>query len=193
VPALSRREPGLVIEIPVPSLVVLIGAAGAGKSTLAQRLFQPDEIVSSDEMRALLTGDPANQQVTRRAFGILHREVARRLLDRRLVVVDATSVERHARSSLRRLARAAGVPTVALALAMPPAQVHARNAARRGRVVPAEVVDQHLRLVGRLGTSPLQVAAALAVEGFDAVHVLWTTGELDDAVVMRRPLVPRPR
>ena len=36
------------ITIQDPSLVVLVGAAGAGKSTLAARLFDPDEIVSSD-------------------------------------------------------------------------------------------------------------------------------------------------
>jgi predicted kinase len=183
----------MLIEIPSPALVVLIGAAGAGKSTVARRQFRPDEVVSSDETRGRLTGDPTNQRVTRRAFAILHREVADRLLAGRLVVVDATSVERHARSSLRRLARAAGVPTVAVALVMPAADVHARNAARPGRVVPTEVVDHHLRLIGRLGSSPMEVGATLIAEGFDAVRVISTSAELDDVVVVRRPPGPPTR
>ena len=40
------------IEIADPSLVVLIGAAGAGKSTFAARNFAPDEILSSAPMAA---------------------------------------------------------------------------------------------------------------------------------------------
>ena len=65
------------IEIPVPGLVVLIGAAGAGKSTLAVRLFAPADVLSSDDLRAAVSGDAADQRATRTAFGILHREVRR--------------------------------------------------------------------------------------------------------------------
>jgi len=54
----------MIIELPEPCLVVLIGAAGSGKSTLAARLFAPDEVLSSDANRALLTGDAADQGVT---------------------------------------------------------------------------------------------------------------------------------
>ena len=39
------------IVLPDPSLVVLIGAAGAGKSTFAARHFAPDEVLSSDRFR----------------------------------------------------------------------------------------------------------------------------------------------
>ena len=48
----------------IRALVVLIGAAGAGKSTLAARLFAPDEIVSSDALRAVISGDEADQRVS---------------------------------------------------------------------------------------------------------------------------------
>ena len=40
------------LTIAVPSLVLLVGPAGSGKSTLAGRLFSPDEILSSDALRA---------------------------------------------------------------------------------------------------------------------------------------------
>ena len=38
----------LRVDIPVPSVVVLIGASGAGKSSFARAFFGPTEILSSD-------------------------------------------------------------------------------------------------------------------------------------------------
>ena len=161
-----------ILEIPVPGLVVLVGAAGAGKSTLAARLFTPAEILSSDDLRAALSGDAADQRATRLAFGILHREVRRRLATGRLVVVDATNVEPRARLELRWIAAAAAVPAIAIAIVAPPAEVHARNAARAGRVVPAEIVDRHLTRLAGLGSEPAAIVAALLDEGFVAALVV---------------------
>ena len=56
------------IDIADPSLVVLIGAAGAGKSTFAARHFADDEVLSSDRYRRLVSGDEADQAATRAAF-----------------------------------------------------------------------------------------------------------------------------
>ena len=179
------------IDIPIPSLVVLIGASGAGKTTLAARLFDPTEIVSSDDLRAVVSGAAADQRATRTAFQILHREVGRRLARGRLVVVDATNIERGARLSLLRLARAAGAPAIALVLLGSATDVHARNASRPGRVVPSDVVARHLERLARLGTDPAEVAGSLLGEGFAAAHVLSTTAAIDALRQVRR--VPRPR
>ncbi len=97
------------IVIPDPSLVILVGAAGSGKSTFATRHFRPSEILSSDAMRVLISGDEADQHATDAAFGRLHRELERRLQERLLTVVDATNVERRARRALLARAVAAGV------------------------------------------------------------------------------------
>src|SRR5215218_7341131 len=137
------------LTLPVPALVALVGAAGSGKSTLARRLFAPDEILSSDDIRAAISGDPTDQRATRPAFAILHREAARRLGDGRLVVVDATNVERAARRSLLGVSRRAAVPAIAIVLVPDPRDVHARNAGRQGRVVPRDVVDVHLARLAR--------------------------------------------
>ena len=174
------------IDVPIPGLVVLIGAAGAGKSTLARRLFEPAEILSSDALREAVSGDPTDQRATRRAFAILHREVRRRLANGRLVVVDATNVTAQARASLRRLARTAGAPAIAIVLAPLPADVHARNAGRTGRVVPTAIVERHLIALQALGSSATAIAAALAAEGFTSTRVLRSGGELDTVTAVRR-------
>jgi predicted kinase len=138
------------IRVPVPGLVVLVGAAGSGKSTFAARHFRPDEVLSSDAFRALIAGDPADQAATRPAFAALHRELRRRLAGRRLGVVDATNVSGRARTALLREARLAGVPAVAIVLDLPPDTVLARNRARPGQAaVPEGAVQEQLVALAR--------------------------------------------
>lgn len=173
-----------VVEIPDPSLVVLIGAAGAGKTTFASRHFKPSEILSSDAYRALIAGDEADQRATRAAFRRLHRDLAARLDAGQLTVVDATNVEAPARRSLLRLAGSAGVDAVAIVLDLPETVVLARNAARSGRVVDEAVVQRHLARL-RLGIDGER--AAILAEGFATVAVFRVPDELDRTTVIRRP------
>jgi predicted kinase len=144
-----------------------VGAAGSGKTTLAARLFSPADVLSSDEFRRVVSGNAGNQAVTRTAFSILHRELVRRLAAGRLVVVDATNVERHARLALLRRAAAAGAPAHAVVLALPDRLVHARNASRTERVVDPAIVDRHLAIL-----ASALAAGTLEAEGFATVHVL---------------------
>ena len=162
------------IRLPVPSLVVLMGAAGSGKSTFAARWFAPGDVLSSDAFRARIAGDPADQRATRPAFAALHRELRRRLAAGRLAVVDATSVSRQARSTLLREARAAGVPAVAIVLDLPPDVVLARNRERAGRsVVPEAAVRSHLVALARS-----MAGAGLEGEGFMATWRLRTAADV---------------
>ena len=181
------------IDVPIPGLVALIGAAGAGKSTLAGRLFEPSEILSSDALREAISGDASDQRATRPAFGILHREIRRRLAAGRLVVVDATNVEPAARRSLISLARRAAVPALAIAIIPSRSEVHARNAGRIGRIVPPAIVDRHLERAAALGADPDAVAVALLGEGFARAHVLRTPDELDAVRIRRRVADPLSR
>jgi predicted kinase len=173
----------LELVIPDPSLIVLIGAAGAGKSTFAARHFRPDEILSSDAYRAIIAGDEADQRATRPAFTRLHRALERRLGDGLLTVVDATNVERSARQALVVRAASAGLPAVAIVLDLPEATVLSRNASRRGRVVDAAVVRRHLLRVRR---SLDGLPASLHDEGFGEVVVLRNEVELDAVRIVRR-------
>jgi len=171
------------IVIADPSLVVLVGAAGAGKSTFAARHFAADEVLSSDRYRALVSGDETDQGATRAAFGRLHRELARRLASGRLTVVDATSVEGTARRALIKRARAASVPAVAIVLDLPAEIVLAQNAARRPRTVDEAVVRRQTdRLRMSLdGPNPL-----IGRDGFIAVVVLRDAVEIDGVRILRR-------
>jgi predicted kinase len=163
-------DPTPVIRLPDPCLVVLVGAAGAGKSTFAARHFAPGEILSSDAFRERIAGDATDQRATGPAFAALHRELRRRLADGRLTVVDATSVLPAARAALLRDAAAAGIPAVAVVLDLPPDVVLARNAGRPGaRAVPEEVVRRQLDELRRS-----LVEDGLEREGFSAVVRLRT-------------------
>ncbi len=165
-----------------PSLVVLVGPAGSGKSTLAVRHFAPDEILSSDAYRKLVSGDEADQGATGLAFRRLHDDVARRLGAGRLSVIDATNLTRHARLTLLARARDADVPTVAIVLDLPADVVHARNAGRVTRVVAKAVVDRQLAtLRATIDT------ASLPSEGFDLVVVLHDPAAIDSLRLERRP------
>ena len=161
------------VELPEPALVVLVGAAGAGKSTLAARLFDAGDVLSSDTFRGIVSGDEGDQGATRVAFSILHRELVRRLAARRTTVVDATNVQAYARRQLVRRATAAGIPAVAIVLHLPPALVLVRNATRAGRIVPEEAVRRQMAELER------SLRRGLETEGFTAVHVLRAAADVD--------------
>lgn len=165
----------MVIGIPSDALVLLVGASGSGKTTFVAHHFAPADVLSSDVYRALVSGDPADQRATRRAFGMLHAELERRLARGRLTVVDATNVTRRARLALLVRARRAGRPVVAIVLEVTEAVAQARNCQRPARVVPEPVVSRHVR----------ELAATLAAghldgEGYLDVHRLGAeaTGEV---------------
>ena len=168
-----------------PCLILLVGPAGAGKSTLARRLVAPDEILSSDALRKAVAGDEADQSASRVAFQILHRDLARRLAAGRLTLVDATNLRASNRRPLLQRARAAGVPVAAIVLDLPPAVVRARNG-ERARVVDDEVIDRQLRGLRETVDGP-----QLEREGVDPIVVLRTPEALDAVGIVRVP-VSRP-
>ena len=167
-------EPRPNLDLPEPCLVVLVGAAGSGKSTLAARLFAPDQVLSSDAYRGIVSGDEGDQSATQAAFRRLHADLHRRLAEGRTTVVDATNVTSFARRSLTRIAGRHGVPAIAIVLDLPADLVLARNAIRAGRIVPEPAVRRQLADLARsLGRDQL------AGEGFVLVRRLRTAGDVD--------------
>lgn len=137
-------------------------------------------MLSSDAFRAAISGDEGDQRVTRTAFSILHRELGKRMAARRTTVVDATNVTAYARRAVAQRATAAGIPAVAIVLALPPALVLARNATRAGRIVPEAAVHRQLDDLER------SLRRGMEMEGFEAVHVLRTPEDVDTLEVTWR-------
>jgi protein phosphatase len=166
------------IDLPDPSLVVLVGASGSGKSSFAARHFAPTEVISSDFCRGLVADDENDQAATADAFAVLNFIASKRLEQPRLTVIDATNVQRSARKPLLALAREHDLFAVAIVLDLPEAVCLERNRARPDRDFGPHVVRQQ--------RSQMKGAAKkLRREGF---HRVWSLGSVEEveAVELRR-------
>jgi protein phosphatase len=164
-----------------PSLVLLIGASASGKSTFAARHFRPTEILSSDAFRALVSDDPTNQAATADAFALLHAVAEKRMARGRVVVVDATNVQDHARKALFELAHRHAYTVTGIVFDLPEWVCQERNRARGDGAYPARVIR---RQVDDLRRS----RRGLAREGFARLYAFESEGEVDAATVERAPL-----
>ena len=169
------------IEIPELSLVVLIGASGSGKTTFAGKHFKKTEIISSDDCRAMVADDPADQNATPEAFEVMHFIAGTRLRTGRLTVADATNVQSRARKPLVELARKHDCLPVAIVLNMPEPLCQSRNIERTDRQTPARTVRRQTQDLRRS-------IRGLKREGFSQVHVINSPEDADDAVISRAPL-----
>jgi F420-dependent oxidoreductase-like protein len=151
-----------VLRLPDPCLVVLVGATAAGKSDWAARWFHPDQVVSSDRLRAVVGRGERDQRASRDAFEVLDLIVAKRLRRGLTTVIDSTGLDAARRAAWRELAERHGVPAYAVLFDTPDGDVRARNRARAAPV-PAKVVAAQLR-------EAAAAADRVASEGFAGVH-----------------------
>ena len=151
------------MQVPDPALVLLVGAAGSGKSTWAAARYRDAEVVSSDALRAVVGSGTADLDASEDAFRLLDQIVAGRTRRGLTVVVDTLGLDPERRASWAALAHQSGLPLVAVVFDTPPALCRARNAAR-DRPVPAAVLGGQLRRMRDIG-------AELEAEGWD-VHVV---------------------
>jgi protein phosphatase len=168
------------LAIPADGLVMLIGPSGSGKSTFAARHFLPTQVLSSDQMRAVVSDDPHDQTATDDAFELLHKALAMRLARRRLTVIDATNVEGWARQQPLAIARRQRRPAVAIVLALPLEVCLAHNLARESPRRPASIRRQYRWLTDTL--------ESLEADGFDTTWILRSEQEVDDVEVDRLAL-----
>jgi len=170
----------VILRLPSDALVVLIGPSGSGKSTFASARFTRTEILSSDELRAMVADDAGDQSATEAAFELLHTALGMRLARRRLTVVDSTSVEGWARERLLSIARRLGRPAAAIVFDIPVATCLERNATRTDRQLPPAAVRRQHALMRRS-------LDALAGEGFDPIVVLSTPQAVEALKIVRVP------
>lgn len=147
-----------MLRLPAPCLVVLVGPGAAGKSTWAAAHFAPDQVVSSDRLRAVVGSGEDDITASADALRLVDDIVGARVGRGLTTVVDTLGLDADRRSTWRELAAAAGVPCVAVAFDTAPAVCRERNRARAKRI-PADV------LAGQLRAWP-GVREGLAAEGF---------------------------
>ena len=150
------------MRLPPHSLVVLIGPSGAGKSTWATAQFRPDQVVSSDALRALVGAGEHDQRAGTDAFELLGTVLERRLRRGLLTVVDTLGLDAERRQGYVALARRNGFEAHAVVFGTPADVCRARN---RGRPepVPAKVLTNQLAATER-------AVHEVRREGFDGVH-----------------------
>ncbi len=148
-------------DIPTDALVLLVGPAGAGKSTWAAARFRRSQVLSSDAFRELVSDDAADQTATHDAFAVLHAIAGARARRGLLTVIDATNLLVSARRPLLDLARRHGRPTIAVTFDVALPELLARNL-RRERVVPAATVRRHHAQMAR-------ALRALSGEGYETI------------------------
>jgi protein phosphatase len=173
-----------MINLQGSALVLLIGASGSGKSTFAARHFAPDAVVSSDQLRGLLSGNEGDQQATEAAFGRLHEWLDARLAAGMFAVVDATNTDWIRRAALIGQAARHARPVVAVVFDLPLDLCLQRNAART-RTVSAAVIRRQRQALHR-------DLDRLDLEGFSAVYMFRTEDEIREvAVRIENGPVPR--
>ncbi|KJH72303.1 polynucleotide kinase-phosphatase [Aliterella atlantica] len=169
------------ITIPELSLVVLVGASGAGKSSFAKKHFQPTEVISSDFCRGLVSDDENNQAASRDAFDLLHYIAAKRLAAGKLTVIDATNVQAEDRKPLLALAKEYHCLPVAIALNLPEQVCHDRNQHRPDRNFGFHVVQRQSAAMRRNLRN-------LKREGFRYVYTLNSPEDIEAVSIQIQPL-----
>lgn len=175
-----NQKIGQIIEAPDPSVILIAGPSGAGKTTFARTHFRATEILSSDHFRALVCDDESNQCATADAFDCLYFVANRRLHNRRLTVIDATNVRPQDRKGFVELATNFGVPAIAIVLNIHEQVCHERNRTRSGRGFGPEIVHTQISQLQR-------DLANLEAEGFRPVYVLDSPEAAAAAVIRRVP------
>ncbi|ABA21216.1 polynucleotide 2',3'-cyclic phosphate phosphodiesterase / polynucleotide 5'-hydroxyl-kinase / polynucleotide 3'-phosphatase [Trichormus variabilis ATCC 29413] len=169
------------ITIPELSLVVLIGASGAGKSTFARQHFQQFEVISSDFCRGLVSNDENSQSASRDAFDVLHYITTKRLAAGKLTVIDATNVQPEDRKTLLQMAKQYHCFAVAIVFDLPEELCHERNQQRSDRQFGSHVVRRHTQMLRRS-------LRGLEKEGFRYVHTLKSPEEIANVEIELQPL-----
>lgn len=169
----------MTTDLPRPALVVLIGPAGAGKTTWARTHFAANEVVSADALRAMVGSGEADLDASTDAFAVLDAIVAARVRRGLTTIVDTLGLDADRRRAAVTPARAAGLPCVAVVFSTALDVCRARNRTR-DRPVPAPALrSQHRR------TAEIDLAG----DGFDRVLTVDTAPE---AAPAQSPTAPSP-
>lgn len=150
-----------VIRVLRPSVIVLCGPAGCGKSTFAVRHFRPTHVISSDLCRQLVCDDETDQRYPAQTFALLNFLIGQRLSINRLCVVDSTAITSGARKPLLDVGRKYRVRTELFLFDVSLEKCLERDRGRP-RSVGSKAIEEQYRLFKR-------AKETVRSEGFDEI------------------------
>ncbi|MGH8978262.1 MAG: TIGR03560 family F420-dependent LLM class oxidoreductase [Acidimicrobiia bacterium] len=123
-----------------------MGPSGAGKSTWADLHFAPEQIVSTDHLRAMVGESEEDLAASTDAFALLEQIVRQRVGRRLTTVIDTLGLDPARRAGWVAQARSHGLAAVGVVFPAATAECRARNRARN-KIVPERIVAQQVRQV----------------------------------------------
>ncbi len=142
--------------------IMLVGIPGSGKSTLAETLAQKYQaaVISTDQLRYLITGNEADQSKDNLVFAAAHQKIREMLMDDHNIIYDATNITPKDRKRILNLLPAGTVKKcyykkIGLRTAL------IRNAHRK-RVVPEKIISKMYN----------HLQPPVLAEGWDEIQVI---------------------
>jgi predicted kinase len=127
-------------------LNLLVGIAGSGKSQWAKKNLGQTTIVSSDEVRAEITGDPEDQSRNAKVFKICTERIYKTLREGGTATLDATNYSEKLRNRPVATARLAGAEICTYFFDISLSEALKRNRSREREVPAAAIRKQWRRL-----------------------------------------------
>lgn len=129
-----------------PSLILLVGIPGSGKTTYAEKYIKenPDTVhLSSDKIRAELWGNEATQGDNNEVFSLMQTRAIEALNNGQSVVYDATNITRKDRSYI--ISLCPKFAKIECYIIWAPIETCIERDATRERTVGKEVIDRMLK------------------------------------------------
>ena len=129
-----------------PSLILLVGIPGSGKTTYAEKYIKdhPDTVhLSSDKIREELWGNEATQGDNSQVFSLMQSRAIEALNNGQNVVYDATNITRKDRSYI--IALCPKFVKIECHIVWAPIETCIERDAARDRTVGKEVIDRMLK------------------------------------------------
>ncbi len=146
-------------DLPTTGLVVLVGTPASGKSTFSTLAFARGDVLSTDDMRALVGGTASNMSAADAAAALLAEVADQRLRQGILTVVDSTGTQDGLLDRLDHSARAANAEVHYVDFPTPVVECLRRN---RRRTMHQRIPDE---AVESIAAKVETLVAALAADG----------------------------
>ena len=149
-----------------PTLILLVGIPGSGKTTYVQKYITEHRStmhISSDQIRAELWGDESIQGDNNEVFSLMQSRAIEALNNGNNVIYDATNITRKDRAYI--ISQCPKFVKIEAHIIWAPIETCIERDVNRERTVGKEVIDRILK----------RFQAPYYDEGIDDIKLIWTT------------------